>query len=72
VEFSKDGLPHHGEVLENIRRQRKIGFDAWAEEQRLRWRCPKCGGSVDWYAGQCYKCAAALAPQFSPPQVPGD
>ena len=71
ADFSKDGLPHHGEVLENIHRQRKIGFDSWAEEQRLRWRCPKCGGDVDWYAGQCYECAAMLAPQFSPPQVPG-
>jgi hypothetical protein len=71
VDFSKDGLPHHGEVLESILRQRKIGVDSWSEEQRLRWHCPKCGGDVDWYAGQCYKCAAILAPQFNPPQVPG-
>jgi hypothetical protein len=71
LDFSKDGLPHHGEVVENIHRQRNIGFDSWAEEQRLRWRCPKCGGDVDWYAGQCYECAAMLTPQFSTPKVPG-
>lgn len=71
ADFSKDGLPHHAEVLESIQRQRKIGFDAWAEEQTLRWRCPACGGDIDWYASQCYQCAATLAPQFSPPQVPG-
>lgn len=71
VAFSKDGLPHHGEVLESIKRQRKIGYDAWTQEQEQRWRCPKCGAAVDWYAGQCYGCAATLALQFSPPQVPG-
>lgn len=71
VDFSKDGLPHHGEILDSISRQRKIGLDAWAEEQRLRWRCPKCGGDVDWYADQCYDCGAKLTPQFSPPQVRG-
>jgi len=71
VDFSRDGLPHHAEVLEAIQRQRKIGLDSWTEEQRLRWRCPECGGNVDWYAGQCYDCTAVLAPQFTPPQVPG-
>lgn len=71
MEFSEDGLPHHGEVLENIQRQRTIGLNSWTEEQRRRWRCPKCGGDVDWYSGQCYECAAVLAPQFTPPQVPG-
>lgn len=71
VDFSKDGLPHHAEVLDSIQCQRKSGLDSWAEEQRKRWRCPACSGDIDWYAGQCYACGAALAAQFSPPQVPG-
>ena len=70
VDFSRDGLPHHGEVLGDIESQRKMGLDRWAEDQRLRWRCPNCGAEVDWYGGQCYECADALAPQFSRPEVP--
>jgi hypothetical protein len=71
TDFSKDGLPHHGEVLKNIDRRHKVGLASWAEEQRLRWRCPKCGAGVDWYASQCYECTADLPQQFSPPHVPG-
>lgn len=71
VDFSKDGLPHHAEVLDSIHSQRKAGYDAWVQGQESRWRCPKCGAAIDWYAGQCYECAAPLAPQFKPPELPG-
>ena len=71
IDFSKDGLPHHGEVLENIRRRQEIGIDAWAEEQRKRWCCPHCGCNIDWYATQCPNCGAALTPQFNPPDISG-
>lgn len=71
VAFSRDGLPHHGEVLENILHQRRIGLDSWIEEQHRRWRCPGCGEGIDWYAGHCYRCNAALVVQFAPPLMPG-
>ncbi len=70
VAFSQDGFPHHGEVLDNMRRQSEVGTDRWAEEQRARWRCPQCGADIEWYAGQCCQCAAALNLQFAPPQMP--
>ncbi len=71
LDFSKDGFPHHGEVLENIRRQRAAGLDSWAEAERARWRCPRCGAAIDWYSDQCHACSAELKPQFSPSEIPG-
>ena len=51
--FNDDGLPHHSEVLKNIRRQKEIGVDSWLKEQAERWRCPSCAAGTDWYAGHC-------------------
>jgi len=71
VDFDNDGLPHHGEVLANIRRQRDIGIDAWIAEQEERWRCPHCGCAVDWYARQCSGCGGALTGCFDWPESLG-
>jgi len=60
TDFSNDGMLHHGEVLDNIRRQRDIGIDAWIQEQEAGWRCPHCGCAVDWYASQCLDCGTTL------------
>ena len=68
IDFHNDGLPHHGEVLANIQRQRDIGMDAWIAEQEERWRCPHCGCAIDWYATQCSDCGAALSNPWSLPE----
>ena len=64
IDFNNDGFRHHSEVLDNIRRQQEIGIDAWVKEQEERWRCPKCGCGVDWYAGQCPDCNTTLKGHF--------
>ncbi len=58
--FNNDGMAHHSEVLENIRRQKEIGVDAWIKEQDKRWRCPQCGRNMDWYSSQCSGCGKTL------------
>ena len=68
IDFNNDGLPHHGEVLENIHRQQQTGVNAWVEEQERRWGCSHCSCVIDWYAAQCPDCGFALTAQFSPPQ----
>jgi len=60
TDFSNDGMLHHGEVLDNVRRQRNIGIDAWIREQEGKWCCPHCGCAVDWYSGQCPDCGTTL------------
>ena len=62
--FNNDGLPHHAEVLYNVRRQREIGVDSWLSEQAERWRCPGCSTETDWYANKCHSCGADLSGHF--------
>ena len=62
--FNDDGLPHHAEVLKNVKRQQEIGIDVWIKEQDERWRCPSCSAETDWYAGKCYSCSAELEGHF--------
>ena len=64
IDFNNDGMGHHSEVIDNIRRQRDIGINAWLKEQDERWHCPQCGCAVDWYARRCPECDTALARQF--------
>jgi hypothetical protein len=47
IDFNNDDFRHHSKVLDNIRRQRDIGIDAWIKEQDERWRCPKCDCVVE-------------------------
>ena len=60
--FSTDGVPHHSEVLDNVRRQQKIGVYEWLQEEFERVRCQYCGCSQDWYAQKCHRCGT-LHPQ---------
>ncbi len=59
--FNNDGVRHHAEVLDNIRRQQKVGVTEWLQEQFERWRCQFCGVSLDWYARSCYRCGTKNA-----------
>lgn len=59
-DFNNDGMLHHSEVLENIKHQREIGIDAWAEEQAERWRCPKCACALDTYSDKCPDCGTDI------------
>jgi hypothetical protein len=62
--FNNDGLPHHSEVLKNIRRQKDIGVDSWLAEQDKKWCCPNCHAETDWYAGQCPDCCVTIEGHF--------
>lgn len=54
--FCNDGAPHHSFVVENLKRMREIGEDAWAAEQEAAWKCPACGKRLSWYRAECGDC----------------
>ncbi len=54
--FTNDGIGHHAGVIDNIRRQQKLGVYEWLQEEFERVRCQYCGCSQDWYAGNCHRC----------------
>lgn len=41
-EFSEDGVPHHKKTVENAKRMREIGIEAWVEEQKRKGQCLFC------------------------------
>ena len=68
--FNSDGVRHHAEVLDSLRRMREIGVSAWVEEQERRWRCPECGKAVEWYSRPCFHCGAEQPRRL--PSLPRD
>ena len=70
TDFNNDGIRHHAEVLDNIRRMREIGVANWVIEKDRRWRCPQCGAPVEWYARPCFQCGAPQPRRL--PSLPKD
>lgn len=62
--FSRDEWPHHKEVLDNLTRMRQIGIEAWLEEMRKTWSCPRCGARTHWYQSKCPACEASWDPKY--------
>ncbi|MBN1614518.1 MAG: DUF3795 domain-containing protein [Deltaproteobacteria bacterium] len=56
TDFNNDGMRHHAEVLDNLRKIAEVGVEAWLEGERKRWLCPHCGSPSDWYARTCFHC----------------
>lgn len=43
-------------MIENLQAIEERGIAAFVEEQRQRWRCPDCGGTICCHNGVCYTC----------------
>lgn len=48
AKFGNDGIPHHGQALENLRAIRAGGADAWFKNMTPALRC-HCGERQSWY-----------------------
>ena len=51
-------MPHHNEVIDNLRRLKEKGLKKHAEEEEKRWLCPECKTPLAWYHKNCYRCGA--------------
>lgn len=56
--FSNDGMPHHLEILDNLRQIQNIGIQAWIAQEEERWACPECHSTLSWYDTVCPSCKA--------------
>ena len=70
TDFNYDGIRHHAEVLDNVRRMCEIGVTDWLMEQDKQWRCAQCGAPVEWYARPCFQCGAPQPRRL--PSLPND
>jgi len=41
-EFSSDGISHHKRTIENSKRMKEIGIEAWIKEQKRKGQCVFC------------------------------
>lgn len=41
-EFTSDGVSHHKRTVENAKRMKEIGLDAWIAEQKRKGQCLFC------------------------------
>ena len=75
TDFNNDGMPHHAEVLNNIRQIKEMGIQKWAKYDEERWKCPKCNSPMSWYDSKCSQCGEPRSDklfvlgQFNPPKV---
>jgi hypothetical protein len=41
-QFSTDGAPHHKRTVENLKKMKETGIDAWTAEQKIKGQCLFC------------------------------
>jgi hypothetical protein len=46
----------HMSMIHNLTEIKQRGVDQFLTEQRMKWRCPCCGGIVCCHNGLCFKC----------------
>ena len=44
------------ELPSNLTRIQKIGINKWLKEQKTRWQCPNCAGTIKFYHYRCLDC----------------
>lgn len=44
------------ELPQNQQKIKQIGIKQWLKEQKTRWQCPNCGGTIKFYHYKCSEC----------------
>ena len=47
---------YHMSMIENLENIKKLGIVEFLENERSRWTCSKCGGTICVHRGCCYSC----------------
>ena len=43
-------------MLENLENIRRLGIRKFVANEKIRWSCPDCGGTICVHRGYCYSC----------------
>jgi len=43
-------------MIENLESIKRIGLSAFIANEKVRWRCTKCGGVICVHRGYCFSC----------------
>jgi len=47
-------------MIENLENIKKFGLREFVKNEKIRWACSKCGGTICVHRGYCYKCGKKL------------
>jgi rubrerythrin len=43
-------------MIENLDHINKLGILSFIENEKIKWTCPVCGGTICVHRGFCYSC----------------
>jgi len=43
-------------MLENLKKIEKLGVELFLKDERAKWTCPECGGTICVHKGYCFAC----------------
>ena len=43
-------------MIENLENIKKFGIREFLKNEKKRWACPQCGGTICVHRGYCYNC----------------
>ena len=47
---------YHTDLIENLKTIQESGIEVFLENERSKWTCSKCGGTICMHEGYCYSC----------------
>ncbi|KXS43386.1 MAG: hypothetical protein AWU59_1128 [Methanolobus sp. T82-4] len=52
---------YHMSMIENLENIRKSGIVEFMENEKIRWTCARCGGTICVHRGYCYDCGEKIS-----------
>jgi hypothetical protein len=52
---------YHMSMIENLENIKKFGIRKFVRNERVRWACSKCGGTICVHRGYCLSCGESKA-----------
>ncbi|NPE29209.1 DUF3795 domain-containing protein [Methanococcoides sp. SA1] len=43
-------------IIENLENIKKFGLKEFVANEKVRWKCPECGGTICVHRGYCHSC----------------
>lgn len=47
-------------MIENLENIKKLGVEEFLRNEKIRWACPECGGTICVHKGNCYNCGKKM------------
>ena len=49
-------IKYNMSMIENLENINKLGIRKFIKNEKMKWGCPECGGTICVHKGYCYRC----------------